>query len=240
MTAAQTTSSGDLSPEARRAAFIVIPAYNEGACLERVVRDVRRLYPNVVVVDDGSTDDTLEAARRSAAFCLRHAINRGQGAALQTGIEYALLRGAGCVVTFDADGQHDPADIAALLAPICAGECDVTLGSRALGRAVDMPASRRVLIWLSVRFTRWVSRVRVTDTHNGLRAFSRRAAQGIHITLDRMAHASELLDLIRRSGWRYREVAVRIRYTPYSLAKGQSPRGAVRILIHYLLGRIMR
>lgn len=219
--------------------FVVIPAYNEGPAVAQVVASVRTAVSHVVVVDDGSTDNTLQAARGSGAHVLRHAVNRGQGAAIQTGIEFALAQGADYVVTFDADGQHRVEDIEALLAPIRAGECEIALGSRFLGKTVAMPWSRRVLLKGSVWFTRLVNRVKVTDAHNGLRAFSRLAAERIHITLDRMAHASELIDQIRESGLPYSEVPVEVRYTEYSLRKGQSARGAVRIVIHYLLGRIM-
>jgi glycosyltransferase involved in cell wall biosynthesis len=218
--------------------FVVVPAYNEGECIGAVVRELRAAYPNAVVVDDGSSDETFEAARRAGALVLRHVVNRGQGAALQTGIEFALRRGAQFVVTFDADGQHRIEDIAALLEPIVRGECDITLGSRFLGGAGDIPWGRRTLLQSGVLFTRVFNRVRVTDTHNGLRAFSRRAAEKIDLRLDRMAHASELLDQIRASGFAYREVPVQIRYTAYSLRKGQSARGAIRIVFHYLLGRI--
>jgi glycosyltransferase involved in cell wall biosynthesis len=221
-------------------AFVVIAAYNEAACLEQVVGEVRACYPNVVVVDDGSTDDTFAAARRSAAHALRHTINRGQGAALQTGIDFALQRGARYVVTFDADGQHRTEDIQALLEPIHRGQCEITLGSRFLGQAERMPRSRRIILRLGVLFTRMFNRVKLTDAHNGLRAFSRKAAERINITLDRMAHASELIDQIRDSGLPFTEVPVRIRYTEHSLAKGQSSRGAFRIAFHYLVGRIMR
>jgi len=220
--------------------FVVIPAYNESTCIEEVAREVRAVYPNVVVVDDGSRDDTLSAARRGARYALRHPINRGQGAALQTGITFALARGAKYVVTFDADGQHRVEDIEALLEPIRKGECEIALGSRFLGKTVDMPGGRRRVLKLAVLFTRLVNRVQLTDAHNGLRAFSRVAAQRIDITLDRMAHASELIDQIRRSGLAYKEVPVQIRYTEYSMAKGQSSRGALRIVLHYLLGRVFQ
>lgn len=240
MTPGRTTSPDELPSEVRAGAFIIVPAYNEGTCLTEVVREIRAAYPNVVVVDDGSTDETFEVSRGCARFSLRHLINRGQGAAIQTGIDFALQRGAGYVVTFDADGQHCVEDIAAMLAPIVAGECDITLGSRFLGEAIDLPTSRRVMLRLAVLFTRVVNRVALTDAHNGLRAFSRRAAERMTITLDRMAHASELIDLVRRSGLPFREVPVKIRYTEYSLSKGQSSRGAIRIAVHYLLGRLMR
>lgn len=229
-----------LSPAERSGIFVVIAAYNEASCIERVVTEVRAVYPNVVVVDDGSADDTFQIAGRCATYALRHAINRGQGAALQTGIAYALRRGADVVVTFDADGQHRVEDIQALVAPILRGDCEITLGSRFLGGAEDMPASRRRMLKLAVLFTRVVNRMKVSDTHNGFRAFSNRAARHIHITLDRMAHASELLDQIRASGLPFREVPVRIRYTPYSIGKGQPSRGALRIALHYLLGRVIQ
>ncbi len=220
--------------------FVIIPAYNESACIAQVAREVRAAYPHVVVVDDGSHDDTAEAAKRGATYVLRHPINRGQGAALQTGITFALQRGADYIVTFDADGQHRVEDIEALLVPLRAGECEITLGSRFLGNVVDIPAARWRVLKLAVLFTRIVNRVKLTDAHNGLRAFSRRAAQQIDITLDRMAHASELIDQIRRSGLAYQEVPVQIRYTEYSLAKGQSSRGAFRIVLHYILGRVFQ
>ncbi|MFQ5495450.1 MAG: glycosyltransferase family 2 protein [Phycisphaerae bacterium] len=225
--------------EVRDDTFVVIAAYNERACIADVVRGVRAVYPNVVVVDDGSTDGTFEAAKGVTPHVLRHLANLGQGAALQTGIEYALARGAAYVVTFDADGQHRVEDIAAMLGPILRGEVDITLGSRFLGGTHNVPFSRRLTLRLAVVFTRVVSRVDVTDTHNGLRAFSRRAAQRIHITLDRMAHASELIDQVRQSGLAFSEVPVQIRYTDYSLRKGQSSRGAIQIAVKYLLARVL-
>jgi len=142
------------------------------------------------------------------------------------------------VVTFDADGQHDPEDIRALVEPIVHGECDVTLGSRFLGRAHNIPLGRRVLLKGGVWFTRVFSRMEVTDVHNGLRAFSRAAAGALRIRMDRMAHASEILDEIKRGGWRYREIPVTVYYSEYSLAKGQSSWDAMRIAAHLLLKRI--
>jgi len=233
-------SAAMLPPAVRQATFVIVPAYNEAACIESVLRELLAVYPNTIVVDDGSTDDTYGVARNLTRHALRHMINRGQGAALQTGIDYALRQGAAYIVTFDADGQHRVEDIAALLAPIVAGECDITLGSRFLGEAIAIPLSRRILLRLAVWFTRLVSRVPLTDAHNGLRAFSRRAAERIQISMDRMAHASEMVDSIRKSELPFREVPVQIRYTPYSLAKGQTLRDALRVVSHYLLGRVAR
>ncbi len=228
----------ELSLEVRQAVYVVVPAYNEAQAIGETLRALCPLYPNVVVVDDGSSDGTSQAAKQAGATVLRHIINCGQGAALQTGIDFALLHGARYVVTFDADGQHGVADIARLLTPIVAGEYDIVLGSRFLGPPVSMPRPRRFVLRLGVLLTNLVSRVELTDAHNGLRAFSRRAAQRIDIHLDRMAHASEIIDQIRNSGLPYREVPVDVRYTEYSLRKGQPLRGALRIAVHYLFGRI--
>lgn len=220
--------------------FVVVPAYNEAPAIGAVLHELHAVCRHIVVVDDGSTDGTHEAARASADYVLRHPINCGQGAALQTGIDFALLRGAEYIVTFDADGQHRVEDVAVLLAPILSGECDIALGSRFLGTSVGLPPLRRRILRLGVLFTRLVNGVNLTDAHNGLRAFSRRAAQRINLRLDRMAHATELIDQVRQSGLPFKEVPVQIRYTPYSLRKGQSTRGAIRIALHYLLGRVLQ
>ena len=220
--------------------FIVVPAFNESRTIRGVVDELLGEYPNVIVVDDGSSDGTAESLRDSGALVLRHCANRGQGASLQTGIEFALLRNAEAIVTFDADGQHGVDDIAALLQPLFDGECDVAHGSRFLGRASNMPLTRRLLLKLGILFTLLVSRIRATDVHNGLRAFSAQAASELSINMDRMAHASEIFDQIRVHGWRYKEIPVTIRYTKYSLAKGQTSWDALRIAFQVLLEKLRR
>ena len=221
---------------------VVVPAYNEAALVGSVVVELCQRYAHVVVVDDGSADNTAEVASLAGAVTLRHCINRGQGAALQTGLRYCLQCGAQCIVTFDGDGQHDYRDIEALTRPILAGQVDVTLGSRFMdsGSAEGLLWPRRLLLKAAVLFTRIVSRVRVTDAHNGLRAFSRRAAERINITVDRMGHASELVDQVNGMGLPYAEVPVHIRYTEYSRSKGQTGLAAVSVLVGYFLGRLRR
>ena len=230
------THAEDTSPED---IFVVVPAYNEGPAIGPVVRELREQCYPVVVVDDGSGDETAEVAREAGAAVVRHPVNRGQGAALQTGLAWALRRGARYVVTFDADGQHAAADIRALVVPLADGRAQVALGSRFLGSTKNIPATRRLVLRLAVLFTRLSSAMRVTDTHNGLRAFTRAAAEQIEITLDRMAHASEILDQIHRRKLVYTEVPVHIRYTDYSREKGQSHAAAFRILADYLLGKLL-
>jgi glycosyltransferase involved in cell wall biosynthesis len=219
---------------------VVIPAYNEGEAVGPVVAELVARGHRVVVVDDGSRDATSEAARRNGAVVLRHAVNRGQGAALQTGIAYALRRGAEIIVTFDSDGQHAAEDVDALVAPLRAGRADAVLGSRFRGSTEGMTALRRLILRCAVLFTRYASGARVTDTHNGLRAFTRAAAAKLDIRLDRMAHASEILDQIVQHRLRYEEVPVHVRYTAYSRRKGQTSLAALRILADYVLGRWMR
>src|SRR5262249_52780639 len=155
-------------------AWVVIAAYNEARAIGPVVAELATLPYRVVVVDDGSSDATAEIAARAGAEVLKHPINLGQGAALQTGIDYALLRGASQVVTFDADGQHRAEEIAVLLAALSAGGADFALGSRFRGAAVDLPPLRRLMLRAATVFTRLTTGLDVSDAHNGLRAMTRR------------------------------------------------------------------
>jgi len=226
-------------PAAGPCVFAVVPAFDEAARIGDPLRGLEGRGLQVVVVDDGSRDETARIALQRGAWLLRNVVNCGQGAALQTGIDFALGRGAEVIVTFDADGQHDPEQISRLVEPLLRGEADVALGSRFLGSAVGMPRSRRLLLRAAVLFSRALSRLPVTDAHNGFRALSRRAAQRIRLQQPRMAHASELLDQIRLHRLRFVEVPVTIRYTPAGLAKGQSNLAALRILGELLLGRLI-
>jgi glycosyltransferase involved in cell wall biosynthesis len=220
--------------------WIVVPAFNEATRLGATLRGLLAVHPNVVVVDDGSQDATAGTAREAGAWVLQHVVNCGQGAALQTGIIFALKQGAEYIVTFDADGQHDPAEIERLLTPLRQGEADVALGSRFLGQAVDIPWTRRLILKLGILFTLLVSRIKVTDAHNGFRAFTRAAASKLSLQQNRMAHASEILDQIRRYQLRFVEVPVTIRYSAETLAKGQNSLGAVKIAGDLLLGRMIK
>ena len=167
---------------------------------------------------------------------LRHPINLGQGAALQTGIRYALSAGAEYVVTFDADGQHRVEDIASLLDIRSRTNAEVVLGSRFLGHAENIPPRRRMVLKAAVVFTRLTSGVKLTDTHNGLRLLTRSAAQQIRITQNRMAHASQIVEQIHKLGLTVAEAPVSIVYTEYSLRKGQKLGNAFNVLSELLVG----
>lgn len=211
--------------------WAVVPAFNEAITIAEVVRAIRALGLMVVVVDDGSSDETALAAACAGAAVVAHPVNLGQGAALQTGLEFALGRGAKFLVTFDADGQHDADDIKALLAPLKADAADFALGSRFRGATVDAPPMRRLMLRAATAYTRLTSGLVVTDAHNGLRAMTRRGAEAIRLRQNRMAHASEILEQIAFSGLPYVEVPVTISYTAHSLAKGQKASDAIVILL---------
>jgi len=215
-------------------AWVVMPAYREAKVLRRVLEGVRRWVPRVVVVDDGSADETAQEALAAGATVLRHAVNLGQGAALQTGMDYALAQGAEFLFTFDADGQHAAESLAVMADMQEKTGADVILGSRTLGNTEGIPSARRLLLKAAVTFTWMHARLPVTDTHNGLRLFTREAASRIRISQARMAHASEILSQIRQLGLRFAEAPVTVRYTEYSLAKGQKMKDALRVLTDIL------
>jgi len=215
----------------RHDTWVVIAAYNEGAVIADVVDGVRRDGWSVVVVDDGSKDDTAPHARRGGALVVRHAVNLGQGAALQTGIDFALRRGARHIVTFDADGQHAAEDIPVLIAALA--DADIALGSRFLGAVEGATRQRMMLLRTAVLMSNRMSGLKLTDAHCGLRAFRAEIAPHLRITQNRMAHASEILRKTKRAGVRVVEVPCTIRYTAHSMAKGEGGFQAVRILFDY-------
>jgi glycosyltransferase involved in cell wall biosynthesis len=218
---------------------VVIVAYNEASVIGRVISEVKRRGYTIVVVDDGSSDSTAEASA-GADVLVRHPINLGQGAALQTGVDFALERGADIIVTFDADGQHRVVDIEKLIQAIRKADVDFALGSRFLGSSDGIPAARRVLLKAATLFTQLTTSLRISDTHNGLRAMTRRGARVIRLRQNRMAHASEILSQIAASGLGYIEVPVSIEYSAYSLAKGQTIGDALMILLDLFARRLYR
>jgi polyprenyl-phospho-N-acetylgalactosaminyl synthase len=220
--------------------WVVTAAYNEATVIARVIADIKRAGYEVVVVDDGSTDATGRAAAEAGAIVVKHPINLGQGAGLQTGIELALLEGADVVVTFDGDGQHRAAEIAGLVDALEREGADYVLGSRFLGASLNQPLSRRLMLKAATSFTRMTTGLNITDTHNGLRAMTRRGASRIRLRQNRMAHASEILHQIAESGLKYVEAPVTIEYSAYSLAKGQSLGDSLMILTDLFARRLHR
>ncbi len=200
----------------------VIPAFNEEKQIKNSIEEVKDICPCIVVVNDGSTDRTLEILKSiSGITVLNHMINRGQGAALRTGTEYALKQGADLVVHFDSDGQQEPREIKEMVRVYQEKKVDIVMGSRFLGKKSNMPFLKKCVIKGGILFTYLHSGLRMTDAHNGFRVMNRKAASKIRITQDRMAHASEIVAQVRTHKLRWVESPVTVRYTDYSLAKGQ-------------------
>jgi glycosyltransferase involved in cell wall biosynthesis len=220
---------------------IIIPVYNEAKVIRDVVRSVLKQYKYVVCINDGSKDNSSQEIAKTSAYLIEHPINMGQGAALQTGIEFARqFPEVKYFVTFDADGQHRLEDVTAMLKEIKSGDYDIILGSRFLGETVGMKHSKRVVLKLAIKFSNATSGLKLTDTHNGLRVFNRTVASEMQITLPDMAHASEILEIIAEKKYRYKEIPVTIEYTDYSRAKGQSIINAINIGFDMLLRKVSK
>jgi glycosyltransferase involved in cell wall biosynthesis len=220
--------------------WIVVPAFNEASVIGDVVADITSTFEHVVCVDDGSRDDTAAAALRAGAHVVRHPVNLGQGAAIQTGVEYARAQpGAKIFATFDADGQHRVKDVAAMVDRLTAGDVDIVVGTRFAGQpASQVPAVKRVVLRAAAFVSPSIRKLGLTDAHNGLRVFNKTVADGLNITMNGMSHASEIITLIIENNWRVAEEPIEILYTDYSLSKGQP---FVNILFDgFLRGRMPR
>lgn len=215
--------------------WLVVPLFNEETVIGDVVRSALTIFPHLVCVDDGSSDESAQRAREAGAAVVDHPINLGQGAALQTGIAYALAQpGAQYFVTFDADGQHRVEDAAAMVEVLRAGEVDVVFGSRFLDDRTDPGFLKKAVLKTAIAFSNLTSGVHLTDSHNGLRAFNRTAACALDIKQNRMAHASEIVEQVGRLKLRHTEIPVHVLYTEYSRSKGQSLLNSVNILTELL------
>ena len=216
-------------------AWLVIPLYNEATVVADVVAGALPTFPNIVCVDDGSTDGSAAAARAAGATVLSHAVNLGQGAALQTGISFVCQQpGVRALVTFDADGQHQVQDAADMVDLIASGETAIVFGSRFLDGRTKPGLVKKVVLTFAVWFTKQSTGMRLTDAHNGLRAMRVDAAKKVDLRQDRMAHASEIVLQLGRTGLPWREHPVHVLYTDYSRGKGQSMWNSVNILVDLL------
>lgn len=201
-----------------------------------VIANALRTFPNIVAVDDGSADGSSACIHRAGAHLVRHPVNLGQGAAIQTGVEYARVQpGARYFVTFDADGQHQVKDVVAMISRLRRENIDIIVGTRFGARPDDEPETqipwlKRVVLKTVVALSPRTRRLGLSDAHNGLRAFNRRVAVELNLRMNGMSHASEFVHLMDDHGWRVAEQPVDILYTEYSMSKGQSLINGVNIL----------
>jgi glycosyltransferase involved in cell wall biosynthesis len=228
--------SSDLSASgpglnALEATWAVIPLFNEATVIGDVITELRQRIPHVVCVDDGSHDESAATAEAAGARVLRHPHNLGQGAALQTGIAYARAR-SGCryIVTFDADGQHDVEDAVAMVERAETEDLAIVLGSRFLDDRTQPGLLKKAVLKTAVAVSNLATGMRLSDAHNGLRVLRHDAALSVDLNQDRMAHASEIIEQLGRTGLPWAEHPVHIRYTEYSKAKGQSVLNSINIL----------
>ena len=217
----------------------LIPAFNEEQTIADVLTHARPFVDEMIVVNDGSGDRTMEIARTQGAIVVNHVINRGLGAAIGTGFQVALKRGADIVVTLDADGQHQPAEIPKLVEVIERG-ADVVIGSRMLTGFVGMPLHRRLAQVAGNLVTFFLFGAWVTDSQSGFRAFSRYALSKIHVTTNRMEVSSELISEAKCHKLRLMEVPITAMYTDYSLSKGQNFFVGMKTLFKLVMRRLTR
>lgn len=216
--------------------WVIIPVYNEDQVIGQVVKDLLPTFPHVVCIDDGSRDRSAAVAAAAGATVIRHPVNLGQGAGLQTGIEY--VRGftpAKYLLTFDADGQHRVEDGVAMVEQAEKENLAIVFGSRFLSSQTQVGWSKRLVLKTAARVTARRTGLQLTDAHNGLRVLRRDAFEQVNLLQNRMAHASEIVAQLARTGLPWAEHSVYIRYTDYSKAKGQSLLNSINILTELLI-----
>jgi glycosyltransferase involved in cell wall biosynthesis len=220
---------------------IVIPSYNEEHVIGAVIAACRgEGFTDILAVDDGSTDATAEMARAAGACVVSHPVNRGVGAATQTGFAAALMMDADEVVTIDADGQHDPKDIARMLQQLRTGGSDIVIGSRFLNSGNRIPLMRRIFNITANCVTFLLSGSYFSDTQSGLKAFSKKALACIHITSSGFEFSSEIIREARYFRLRIDEIPVGVIYSPYSLSKGQNLATGLATVFKLVIRTLMR
>ena len=219
--------------------WLIVPCYNEGTVIFDVLTHARETFPNIVGVNDGSVDNSAEQIRAAGAHLVDHPVNLGQGAAIQTGVEYARKQpGAQYFVTFDADGQHQVKDVTRMIERLRTEPLDIIVGTRFAGQEnSQVPWIKRAVLKTVVMLSPRTKKLGLTDAHNGLRAFNRTVAEEMNIRMNGMSHASEIVSMIDKHGWRVDEEPVDILYTEYSMSKGQSLINGVNILADGLVAR---
>lgn len=224
--------------------WLVVPCFNEGSVIQDVLSNARETFPNIVAVNDGSADDSAESIHAAGAHLVNHPVNLGQGAAIQTGIEYAREQpGAQYFVTFDADGQHQVKDVVTMIERLRREPVDIIVGTRfAKGHQENsqVPWIKRLVLKTVVLLSPTTRKLGLSDAHNGLRAFNKQVADEMDIRMNGMSHASEIVNKISEKGWRVSEQPVDILYTEYSMSKGQSLINGVNILADGIVGRRLK
>ena len=230
------TQSTASSPSKDAGAWVVVPLFNEAEVIGPVISELCLHFDNVVCVDDGSTDNCGDLARASGARVITHPINLGQGAALQTGFDYALSHpGMDHVITFDADGQHRIQDALEMVELARRKRISAVFGSRFLDKRTKPGFKKKAVLSVAVILTRIITGLRLTDAHNGLRVLSRETLEKVRLEQNGMSHATEIVHQIAKARLAWKEYPVEILYTEYSKRKGQSLLNSINILIDLIV-----
>jgi polyprenyl-phospho-N-acetylgalactosaminyl synthase len=216
--------------------FCIIPVYNEEENIEKVIDNLKPYNYQVVVVDDCSLDDSYKLAKDKGVIVLRHLINRGQGAALQTGNQYALKKGADIVIHFDGDNQFLASEVPDILEPIMNNQADIVFGSRFLDKKSTMPILKRKILMPLATLINKMMGIKTSDPQIGLRALNRLALQKINIENDGMAHCSEILFKAHKSKLRIKEVPVTVIYHRF----GNNFSGGLKIIKDLLIKKVLK
>lgn len=218
--------------------FVVIPAYNEAARIKEVAGGLLTKFQSVIVVNDGSKDNTGEEAKSLPIYYCEHAVNLGQGAALKTGTELAIDLGAEIVVHADADGQHRIEDIEKVAAMVEKNNVDIVLGSRFSGEKSDIPKMKRLILFCARIFVNGIMRVKIKDPQSGLRAFRASAWPKIKFEHDDFRHCTEILFLIKKNKLKFIEVPIKVNYDEYSCNKQSRPK--MKMAAELLLDKLIK
>jgi glycosyltransferase involved in cell wall biosynthesis len=217
-------------------AWVVVPLYNEAEVISEVIAGLRERFSQVLCVDDGSTDNSVALAQASGARVIRHPMNLGQGAALQTGFDYVSAQpDATHIITFDADGQHLVRDAMEMLELAQRKRISIIFGSRFLDKRTKPGMRKRIVLKVAVLMTRAITGLRLTDAHNGLRVLSMEAIGKIRLEQNGMSHATEIVHQLAKAKLSWQEYPVEVLYTAYSKQKGQSLLNSINILIDLLV-----
>ena len=225
--------------------LIVVPAFNESSVIADTILDIKKVSQKIsdsqiLVVDDGSTDQTYQTCQNiPGIILLKHVINRGLGASISTGLLFARTYHYDCIVTIDADGQHDPEDIIDIIKPIQNNQADVVIGTRTKSNRGQIPPDRKIIIFLSNLLTELLFGQQTSDSVSGFRAFGPDAIKKVRIKTERMEVSNELFSEIKHLNLRLAEVPIKIIYTDYSRSKGQSNSNAINI-VYKLFLRLFR